>query len=77
MASLSCVGYVDNKTLSYKAISGGSMKVGSLVREKYPNNYDVGFGIVIADFGKTVHVQWSNMTVLYVEHRTHLDILCK
>ena len=53
------------------------MRVGTLVREKYPNGYDVGFGIVIADFGKVVHVQWSNMTVLSVEHRMYLEVLCK
>ena len=53
------------------------MQVGSLVREKYPNGYDVGFGVIIADFGETVHVQWSNMTVLSVEHRTHLEVLCE
>jgi len=28
MASFSCVGYDDNKTLSYKAISGGSVRIG-------------------------------------------------
>ena len=32
MASLSCVGHDDNKTLSYKAISGGKMQIGDLVR---------------------------------------------
>ncbi len=53
------------------------MKVGSLVREKYPSNYDVGYGIVIADFGKTVHVRWTNMIVIAVEHRTHLEVLCE
>ena len=53
------------------------MRVGSLVKEKYPSNYDVGFGVVITDFGKVVHVQWSNMTVLSVEHRTHLEVLCE
>ena len=32
MASFSCVGHDDNKTLSYKAVSGGNMQVGDLVR---------------------------------------------
>ena len=32
MASFSCVGHDDNKTLSYKAISRGNMRVGDLVR---------------------------------------------
>ncbi len=54
------------------------MQVGSLVKTKYPlHGHELGFGIVVADFGKTVHVQWSNMTVLSVEHRTHLEVLCK
>ena len=53
------------------------MQVGSLVREKYPSNYDVGFGIVIADFGKTVHVRWINMLCIAVEHRIHLEVLCE
>ena len=53
------------------------MRVGSLVREKYPNGYDIGFGVVIADFGKTVHVRWTNMVVIAVEHRTHLEVLCE
>ena len=53
------------------------MRVGSLVREKYPNGYDIGFGVVIADFGKTVHVRWTNMIAIAVEHRTHLEVLCE
>ena len=53
------------------------MQVGSLVREKYPSDYDVGNGIVIADLGKVVHVQWSNMTILSVEHKFYLEVLCE
>ena len=53
------------------------MRIGSLVREKYPSNYDVGFGIVIADFGKVVHVQWSNMIIIAVEHKFYLEVLCE
>jgi hypothetical protein len=32
VASFSCVGYDDNKALSHKAIGGGKMRIGDLVR---------------------------------------------
>ena len=53
------------------------MRVGSLVKEKHPSKYEVGYGIVIKDFGKTVWIQWANMNVLTVEHREYLEVLCE
>ena len=78
MASLSCVGHDDNKTLSYKAISGGKMRVGTLVRIRQSNIGDKGkFAIVVKMYPNdaVLHVVDTGEVWRYALY--NLEVLCE
>ena len=54
MANLSCVGHDDNKTLSYKTIGGGKMRIGTLV-----TNGLGGIGVIVDERWRTFKVHWT------------------
>ena len=78
MASFSCVGHDDNKTLSYKTISGGKMRVGSLVRIRQSNIGDKGrFAIVVKMYPNdaVLHVVDTGEVWRYALY--NLEVLCE
>ena len=78
MASFSCVGHDDNKTLSYKTISGGKMRVGSLVRIiKGNSDFKNKLGIVVVNgtWSADIHVIGSNRMPRI--DKEHLEVLCE
>jgi hypothetical protein len=78
VASFSCVGHDDNKTLSYKTISGGKMRVGSLVRIKQSNIGDKGrFAIVVKMYPNdaVLHVVDTGEVWRYALY--NLEVLCE
>ena len=70
MANFSCVKYGDNKTFPHKAIKGGKMRVGSLVRTTYPNSR-VGIVVSIEDDDDLVKCcfGWA--------YKPHLEVICE
>ena len=54
MANLSCVEYGYNKALSYKAVSGGKMRIGTLV-----SNGMGGIGVIVDERWRTFKVHWA------------------
>ena len=80
MASFSCVGHDDNKTLSYKTISGGKMKVGDLVRiqQSYSQSKVGKLAIVVNTWqciNVTIHIIDTGKEEDY--HIKKLEIVCK
>ena len=77
MASFSCVQHDDNKTLSYKAISGGNMRVGDLVRHKEIPEI---MGIIISFHSNAyfdVKVLWNGEINTCWTAMCNLEVLCK
>ena len=54
MANLSCVRYDYNKALSYKAVSGGKMRIGTLVTNGLGE-----IGVVVDERWRTYKVHWT------------------
>ena len=80
MASFSCVGHDDNKTLSYKTISGGSMRVGDLVRirQSYSQSKVGKLAIVVNTWqciNVTIHIIDTGKKEDY--HIKKLEVVCK
>lgn len=78
MANLSDNKYVYNKTFSYKAISGGNMRVGSLVRIIQENSYfknKLGIVVVNGTWSADIHVIGSNRMPRI--DKELLEVLCK
>ena len=78
MANLSCVGYDYNKALSYKAVSGGKMKVGSLVTSKY--HYSMGVVLSVdTHYGDGwACIKWIKDTHLDpFQYIYNLEVICK
>ena len=80
MASFSCVGHDDNKTLSYKTIGGGSMRVGSLVRirQSYSQKKIGKLAIVVNTWqgiNATIHIIDTGEEHDY--HIKKLEVVCK
>ena len=80
MASFSCVGHDDNKTLSYKAVSGGKMKVGDLVRirQSYSQSKVGKLAIVVNTWqciNVTIHIIDTGKEEDY--HIKKLEVVCK
>ena len=68
VANLTCDKHVHNKAFSYKTISGGNMRVGSLVRTTYPNTK---VGIIICIDPDLVKCCFGWV------YKKHLEVLCK